>query len=62
MTREKCISATEEEVRKWIFEVPINTEEFYRRYNFVYYDCGLSRFGINVEKPSMSGELICDGE
>ena len=62
MTREKCINASEEEVRKWIFEVPINTKEFWRRHNFVYYDCGLSRLGINIKEPICCGELICEYE
>ena len=62
MTRENCISLSLEDAYKWIFEVPINQKEFWRRHNFVNFDCGLSRAGIILEKPTKSGELTCSIE
>jgi hypothetical protein len=62
MTREKCISLSTEDAYKWIFEVPVDSKEFWRRHNFVNFDCGLSRLGIALTEPTRSGELICDME
>lgn len=56
MTREEIIAMSEEDVRKWLSEVEIGSEEHIRRHNLVYYDYGLSRLGIQLE-PTRSGEL-----
>ena len=60
MTRGEIIKMTEEEAREWIFEYPPDSVEFIRRFNMVYFDCGLSRAGITLSEPSCSGELICE--
>ncbi len=50
---------SDEEARAWIYEFPVDSPEFVRRHNMVWFDCGLSRMGICLE-PTRSGELELD--
>ena len=61
MTREEIINMSDEEARAWIYEFPVDSPEFVRRHNTVWFDCGLSRMGICLE-PTRSGELELDSE
>lgn len=59
LERDKVIAMTEQEAHDWILSVPVDSKEFWRRHNFVYFDCGLTRAGFDVNRPIRSGELIC---
>lgn len=60
--RERVIAMTDEEARAWMYEAPVNSHEFIRRHNVIYFDCGLTRVGIDVTRPIKTGELICTYE
>ena len=63
-SRKFILSLSEKEARDWIYEADINSDEFIRRYNVVYFDYGLSRSGIAINDTITSGETIMeyDGE
>ena len=57
--RETVINFTDIEAIAWINEYPIDSPEFIRRHNVVYFDCGLTRAGVKLE-PEASGELTME--
>jgi len=60
--RDKVIAMTDQEAHDWIHSQSINSKEFIRRFNVVHWDCGLTRAGIDINRPIKSGELILTGE
>jgi hypothetical protein len=62
MERDRVIVMTDEEAQAWIHECKSDSREFIRRYNVVHWDCGLTRFGLDITRPIRCGELICTGE
>ena len=57
--RDKVIAMSDQGAYDWIHSQPVNSPEFIRRHNAVYFDCGLTRAGFDLSRPIESGELIC---
>ena len=57
--RDRVIAMTDKEAYDWIHSQPQDSEEFIRRHNVVYWDCGLTRAGFDITRPVINGELIC---